>query len=147
MTPAELPPPDVLLRACAALAKLVAAEYPERLTLTEIAGMYGTLEPSTDYCLTDEDVAAIRAVEPVLGVDWDLTAWVAEAAYGKPSPPPDEGPVPGDGPEQPLIHEHANGLPCGPDREPGLTDDGRDGRDGGPGRVGPVLDAGPDDGR
>lgn len=80
-------------------------------------------------------------------VPWDLTAWVAEAAYSKPSPLPDEGPVPGDGDEQPLTGEHPDGLADGPDREPGFGDDFGDGRDAAPRWVGPVVDAGPDDGR
>ena len=73
---AEVPPPDVLLRACAALGKLVAAEYPEGFTLARIAEMrYGDPVIGLDA----GDMAAIRAVELVL---------------------PDEGPVPGDGDEQ-----------------------------------------------
>jgi hypothetical protein len=68
-------------------------------------------------------------------------------AAGPCSPLRDEGPVPRHGDEQALIHEHPDGLPDGPDREPGPGDQLSDGRDSGPGRVGPVLDAGADDAR
>ena len=119
----RMPPPDVLLRACAALGKLVAAEYPEGFTLARIAEMrYG--DPVIG--LTPEDMAAIRAVELVL---------------------PDEGPGPGDGPDQALPAEDLDGLAHSADREPGLGDDLGDGWDAAPRRVGPVLNPGADDGR
>jgi hypothetical protein len=122
VTPAE-PPPDVLLRACAALGKLIAAEYPEGFTLARIAEMrYG--DPIIG--LDAGDMAAIRAVELALR---------------------NKRPVPGNGHDETLISEHLDGLPHGADREPGLTHDLSDGRDSGPGRVGPVLDAGADDAR
>jgi hypothetical protein len=141
---AEVPSPEVLLRACAAFGRLVAAEYPEGLTLTRIAWMRSD-DPFME--LSDEDLAAIEAVESCLAgvpAGWDLTAWAAEAVY---SPPGDEGPVAGDGKEQALVHEHLDGLPDGADGEPGLADDLGDGRDAAAGRVGPVLDAGADDAR
>ena len=123
MTAAEVPPPDVLLRACRALGKLVAAEYPEGLTLTRIAWLRSD-DPFME--LTDADLAAIEAVELALR---------------------DKGPVPGDGADQALRGEDTDGRADGPDREPGLRHDFGDGRDAAPRRVGPVLDAGADDGR
>jgi hypothetical protein len=56
----ETPSPETLIRAFRALGKLVASEYPDGYTLTEIADTWGT-DPFVD--LDSEDVDAIRAVE------------------------------------------------------------------------------------
>ena len=63
----QIPPPETLLRAFTALGKLVAAEYGERYTLAEIAGMHGVGGLFMEN-FTDEDVDAIRAVEDYLDV-------------------------------------------------------------------------------
>jgi hypothetical protein len=63
-TKAEAPPQEVLIRAFQALGKLVASEYPDHYTLTEIAHTWGTGDPFID--LDDEDVAAIGAIEEYL---------------------------------------------------------------------------------
>ena len=105
--------PDVLLRAFAALGKLVAAQYPERFTLTEIAVLFG----SNRAALDGGDMGAIRAVESYLTAlpggqgPEQCPACGSELLHPEPvcqdcgattgggwdSPLRDEGPVPGDG--------------------------------------------------